>query len=89
MAHHGYIKLPLIWLGDAVIIDLTDCILAEWLPIFKRLELVRGQWKPMYFPPNMCDTRDIPEGAVMHPSVKARMMTVKDYRPTNEGFPKI
>ena len=67
-------------------VDLTDCILKEWLPIFKRLELIQGQWKPMYFPPNMCDTRDIPDGADMHPSVKARMRTVKDYRPTNEGF---
>ena len=43
----------------------------------------------MTFPPNMCQTRDIPEGASFHPSVKARMQTVKNYRPTNEGILKI
>ena len=63
-------------------------MLTEFLPIFKRLELIKGQWKPMFFPPNMCDTRDIPDGADMHPSVTARMRTVKGYRPKNEGFTK-
>ena len=68
--------------------DLTDRVLIEWLPIFKRLELIQGQWKPLYFPPNMCDTRDIPDGADMHPSVTARMKTVKGYHPKNLGFEK-
>ncbi|KAI4240994.1 MAG: hypothetical protein LQ352_007523 [Teloschistes flavicans] len=58
----------------------------EYLPIFRRLELIKGQWKHVYFPPNMCGTRDIPEGAHFHPSVKARMQTRKDYRPKNDGF---
>lgn len=65
---------------------LTSADMVEYLPIFKRLELVKGHWKPTYFPPNMCGYRDIPEGAVFHPSVKARMQTVKDYRPKNDGF---
>ena len=68
-------------------VDVTDCTCIEWLPIFKRLELVKGQWVPMYYPPNMCDTRDIPEKAIIHPSVEARMEALKDYRPMNQGFP--
>ena len=68
---------------------MTDRLCPEWLPIFTRLELIKGKWKPVTFPPNMCRTRDIPEGANFHPSVKARMLTVKDYRPTNEGIIKI
>ena len=68
---------------------IADCQCPEWLPIFKRLELIRGQWKPITFPPNMCGRRDIPEGADFHPSVKARMLNVKDYRPTNEGILKV
>ena len=75
-----------LWFGGTII---TDRLCPEWLPIFTRLELIHGQWKPITFPPNMCRTRDIPEGASFHPSVKARMLTVKDYRPTNEGILKI
>ena len=37
----------------------------------------------------MCRTRDIPEGASFHPSVKERMLKVKGYRPTNEGILKV
>ena len=37
----------------------------------------------------MCGRRDLPEGAEFHPSVKARMLTVKTYRPTNEGILKV
>ncbi|KAL8897031.1 MAG: hypothetical protein Q9207_007420 [Kuettlingeria erythrocarpa] len=58
----------------------------EWLPFFKRLELINGEWKSIFFPPNMGGTRDIPDGAEFHPSVKARMQTVKDYCPKNDGF---
>lgn len=58
----------------------------EWFPFFKRLELINGQWKPVFFPPNMCGTRDIPKGAVFHDSVRARMLSCSEYRPKNDGF---
>ena len=70
-------------------VDYADCLRPEWLPIFKRLELIHGKWKSITFPPNMCRTRDIPEGADFHPSVRTRMQKRKDYRPTNEGILKI
>lgn len=35
------------------------------------------------FPLNMYGTRDIPERADIPPSVKARILTVKDHRPTD------
>ena len=89
MAHHGYVELLLVWFGGAAIVGLADCARPEWLPIFKHLELIQGQWKSIVFPPNMCGTRDIPEGADFHPSVKARMLTMKDYRPTNDGILKV
>ena len=61
----------------------------EYIPIFKRLELIKGEWKEQTFPPNMCGTRDIPEGAEFHPSVRARMQTKEcKYRPTNDGMLK-
>ena len=37
----------------------------------------------------MCGRRDLYEGAEFHPSVKARMLTVKTYRPTNDGILKV
>ncbi|KAL8926598.1 MAG: hypothetical protein Q9172_001726 [Xanthocarpia lactea] len=59
----------------------------EYLPFFERLELDKdGNWKSQVFPPNLCDTRDIPKGAQYHLSVKARMQACKDYRPKNQGF---
>ena len=45
----------------------------EWLPFFKRLELIKNEWRHIYFHPNMAGTRDIPDHADFHPSVKARM----------------
>lgn len=60
----------------------------EWIPLFKRLELINDQWRHIYFPPNMGGTRDIPDGAEFHPSVKARMESCPDYRPRNEGILK-
>lgn len=57
----------------------------EWLPFFKRLELIRGKWVSITFPPNMGDTRDIPNGAVIHPSVKTRMSKTS-YLPKNLGL---
>ncbi|EOD47693.1 putative sporulation associated protein [Neofusicoccum parvum] len=41
----------------------------EILPIFTRLELVKGRWKPTYFPPNLGAPRDIPMEGVIHSSV--------------------
>ena len=64
--------------------DDTDNL--EWLPFFKRLELINGEWKSIFFPPNMGGFRDIPENAEFHPSVKARMQTCPEYRPKNDGF---
>jgi hypothetical protein len=34
-----------------------------------RLEYINKQWVPKYFPPNLGSPRDIPDGAVMHPSI--------------------
>ena len=65
---------------------LADSVYEEWLPLFKRLELIKGQWKSIFFPPNMGGTRDIPAGAEFHASVKARLAACKDYRPRNDGF---
>lgn len=59
---------------------------SEWLPFFKRLELIDQVWKSIYWPPNMGGTRDIPSNAVLHPSVKARMKSTATYRPDNQGF---
>ena len=71
-------------------VDRTDCLCSEYLPIFQRLELIKGEWKSTTYPPNRCGTRDIPKGAVFHPSVKARMLEKEtDYHPKNDGFPKI
>ena len=70
-------------------LDIADCPCPEWLPIFCRPELIRGQWTSVNFPPNMCGRRDIPKGADFDPSVKARMLAVKDYRPTNKGILKL
>ena len=57
----------------------------EYLPFFKRLEMIRGKWVSVTFPPNMGDTRDIPSGAVLHPCVKARMLKTL-YCPKNQGL---
>ena len=70
-------------------VDIADCPCPEWLPIFCRLELIREQWTSVNFPPNMCGRRDIPKGADFDPSVKARMLKAKDYRPTNKGILKL
>lgn len=59
----------------------------EYIPVFKRKELVHGRWKTVVFPPNMRDTRDMPS-AVLHPSVITRMRLTPDYRPRNLGFEK-
>lgn len=45
-------------------------LLPEFLPIFTRLELEKGQWVPRRLPPNMGAPRDLPHYAVIHPSVK-------------------
>ncbi|KAK2731618.1 hypothetical protein FQN57_003271 [Myotisia sp. PD_48] len=42
---------------------------AELLPLFTRLELEKGKWIPRRFPPNLGAPRDIPNDAVIHPSV--------------------
>ncbi|KAL8841500.1 MAG: hypothetical protein Q9170_000883 [Blastenia crenularia] len=59
--------------------------LLEWLPFFKRLELLDGEWESMFFPPHNGGTRDIPENAIFHKSVKQRMLKYPEYRPTNLG----
>lgn len=59
--------------------------MTEFIPFFSRLELVKGKWKSMAFPPNMGGTRDIPKGAVFHDSVKRRMSETR-YRPKNLGI---
>ena len=68
---------------------LADCCpisIIEFLPIFKRKELIKKEWKAVYLPPNMRDTRDLPSSAVLHPSVLDRMKAIKDYKPANKGF---
>lgn len=62
---------------------------AEFLPIFKRKELIKKEWKAVYLPPNMRDTRDLPSTAVLHPSVLDRMKAIKDYKPRNKGFAEV
>ncbi len=52
----------------------------------RRAELIHGQWKNIIFPPNMGDTRDIPDKATIHPSVIARMKANRKYRPKNNGL---
>ncbi|KAI9888526.1 MAG: hypothetical protein M1814_006860 [Vezdaea aestivalis] len=44
--------------------------LIEILPLFTRLELENNRWIPRYWPPNLGATRDIPDGAEIHPSVQ-------------------
>ena len=60
-------------------------VVLEYIPFFKRLELIDDQWKPMYFPPSMGAARDIPAGATLHPSVIKRART-GNYRPRNQGL---
>ncbi|KAE8151334.1 hypothetical protein BDV25DRAFT_128857 [Aspergillus avenaceus] len=43
----------------------------EILPLFTRLELEHGRWIPRYWPPNLGASRDLPDDAVVHPSVQA------------------
>ncbi|KAL3487813.1 hypothetical protein BJX62DRAFT_240649 [Aspergillus germanicus] len=43
----------------------------ETLPFFTRLELEHQEWVPRYWPPNLGASRDLPEDAVLHPSVQA------------------
>ncbi|KAL8691095.1 MAG: hypothetical protein Q9218_003605 [Villophora microphyllina] len=63
---------------------------SEYIPFFSRLELKGKEWKSQVFPPNMCDTRDIPEGATFHESVKQRMQNTElDYHPKNLGAPNV
>lgn len=59
----------------------------EWLPFFKRLELKDDKWVEQFYPSNMGGSRDIPRGAVFHPSVIARFNDANSkYRPMNQGF---
>lgn len=44
--------------------------MVEFLPIFTRLELHNGKWIPRRLPPNLGAPRDLPDYAVIHPSVK-------------------
>lgn len=76
---------PLKFGGGLTWINVLGWNLLEFLPI-KRLELIKRQWKPVYFPPNMGGTRDIPENATIHPSVIARMEANRHYRPSNKGL---
>lgn len=64
-------------------------VTSEYLPFFSRLELKDGEWVSTVFPPNACGTRDIPAGATFHESVKQRMKAINEYRPTNDGGPKL
>ena len=57
----------------------------ECLPL-QHVELIKGRWKSVRFPPNMGGTRDIPDNATIHPSVPARMKAHRDYRPKNTGL---
>ncbi|KAI9671611.1 MAG: hypothetical protein M1829_004616 [Trizodia sp. TS-e1964] len=42
----------------------------EVLPFFTRLELEAGKWVPRYWPPNLGSARDVPDSAVIHPTVQ-------------------
>lgn len=42
----------------------------EVLPFFTRLELEKGNWVPRQWPPNLGTDRDIPDNAVIHPTVQ-------------------
>lgn len=77
--------LPSIVSGIIERFSLTLIAFIEFIPFFKRLELVDGKWVPTTFPPNLGGTRDIPSGAVFHDSVKMRMSKT-GYRPKNQGM---
>ncbi|KAL4868094.1 hypothetical protein BDV12DRAFT_186231 [Aspergillus spectabilis] len=51
----------------------------EVLSLLTRLELEHGKWVPLYWPPNFGASRNLPEYAVVHPSVqsmyRARILT--------------
>ncbi|KAJ5758693.1 hypothetical protein N7520_005849 [Penicillium odoratum] len=55
--------------GEYFIMVLLWWIL-ELLPIFTRLELENGKWIPRRLPPNLGAPRDLPNDAVIDPSVK-------------------
>ena len=64
---------------------LTDPLSLDYLPFFRRWELINGKWEPQRFPPNMGGTRDIPPTALFHHSVKERMLQFPDkYHPRND-----
>ncbi|KAF3762113.1 hypothetical protein M406DRAFT_65880 [Cryphonectria parasitica EP155] len=52
-----------------MIITYNLCSSAELLPLFTRLELIRGRWIPVRYPPNLGAPRDLPLDAEIHPSV--------------------
>ena len=76
---------PFLVHGHRVITD-PPLSLLEYLPFFKRLELVKGQWNSVFLPTNMGGTRDVPSHATLHPSVHKRMKACKDYKPRNQGL---
>ncbi|KAI9790123.1 MAG: hypothetical protein M1835_001178 [Candelina submexicana] len=93
---HNVLKLG----GGSSLVKVIFWNIMEYIPIFKRLELMANdKWKSVYFPPNMGDTRDLPSSAVLHPSVMKRIEAAKKeatenkatklvYDPVNQGMAK-
>lgn len=52
-------------------------------PFITRWELENGSWKPKSGFPNLGARRDIPKDAVIHDSLKERLLTDKKYWPQN------
>lgn len=77
--HGTFFLMVLCWwiLGSSFSLSLVHTqstnetlLLAEFLPIFTRLELENGKWVPRRLPPNLGAPRDLPHDSVIHPSVK-------------------
>jgi hypothetical protein len=55
--------------------------LPDYVPLFPRYELEKGQWKLRTWPPNMASARDIPTNALLHASLRERIKDTERKRP--------
>jgi hypothetical protein len=60
--------------------------LIEWIPIFSRRELEDDKWVSRRVPPNGGEPRDLPSGALIHPTAHVRELEDPNYRPKNTNY---
>lgn len=61
-------------------------MITEWIPLFSRRELEDDKWVARRIPPNGGDPRDLPSGALIHPTAHLRELEDPNYRPKNMNY---